>query len=189
NTYGILTTANINKILPTIISRSQIVTFHSLNKSLIEEELINLGFNVMSSKVVSQITNSIDDALDIINNDSFLPLLDLVIEVMNIVARNEESIILYFNENSSIIYEESNTQLFLSFLIMYQKDIVSDKINNKNNIVFSEEIETIEQIGSFKDKDRLINELEDMLSLLSRLEFSINRSLAFDNLLLKLERR
>lgn len=189
NTFGILTTSNINRILPTIISRSQVVTFHSLNKRLIAEELIDLGFNEMNSKIVSQITNSVDDALEILNSDSFIPLLSFVIEIMNVISANEESIILYFNENNSIIFEDNNTYIFLSLLIMYQKDIINVRIKNKNSIMFSEELTTLENIATYKDTERLIKELEDMLSLLSRLSFSINRSLAFDNLLLELERR
>ena len=190
NTYAVLTSSNINKILPTIISRSQVLQFNSLNKIIIEEELIETGFPVLSSKIVANLTNSISDALDIINNEYFLELLDLVKEINNIMASNDESLIIYFNENSSIIYQDKEfSNLFLSLLVIYQKDLINYKINDMENIIFTEELETISILSTSKTKNRLIDDLENTLSLKSRLNNYINERLAFDNLMLNLERR
>lgn len=189
-TYAILTSANINKILPTIISRSQVVQFSSLNKKIIEDELIEEGYPKLSSVIVANLTNSISDALDIVNNEYFLELVDLVKEVNNIIATNDESLIIYFNENSSIIYQDKEfSNLFLSLLVIYQKDLINYKINDIDNITFNEELETISIISTRKTKNRLIDDLESMLSLKSRLNNYINERLAYDNLMLSLERR
>lgn len=189
NTFGILTTTNINSILPTIISRSQIVTFHSLNKNLIKEELSSLGYESTQANVVSQITNNIDDAINILNSEAFLPIFDIVTEVYNILATKDESVLLYFNKNSSIIYQENNASLFLSLMIMYQKDMISMIINNESSIVFTDEIKTMKNIVLYKDLKKIMGELEYLLDLLSKSHFNINRSLAFDNMLLELESR
>ena len=110
--------------------------------------------------------------------------------MFNIIAANDESIIIYFEENSSIIYQDKSlSDLFLSLLIIYQKDIINYKIKDINNIVFSDDLETIKTIARGKTKNRLIEELESMLSLKSRLNSYINERLAYDNLLLSLERR
>jgi DNA polymerase-3 subunit delta' len=190
NTYAILTTENINKILPTIISRSQVVQFSSLSKSIIEEDLIESGYPSSVSRIASNLTNSITEAIDIVNNEYFLEILELVKELYNIIVSQEESIIIYFEENSSIIYQEKSLSiLFLSLLIIYQKDLINYKIKDLDNIVFKDELETISKVASEKTKNRLIEELEKMLSLKSRLNSYINERLAYDNLLLSLERR
>lgn len=190
NTYAVLTSSNINKILPTIISRSQVVQFTSLNKKIIEDEIIETGFPVLSSKIVANLTNSITDALDIVNNEYFLELVDLVKEINNLIASNDESLIIYFNENSSIIYQDKEfSNLFLSLLAIYQKDLINYKINDMDNIIFTEELETLSIISTRKTKNRLIDDLENMLSLKSKLNNYINERLAYDNLMLSLERR
>jgi DNA polymerase-3 subunit delta' len=190
DTYAILTTANINKILPTIISRSQVVQFSSLNKKIVEEDLAESGYPSSTSRIVSNLTNSITEAIDIANNEYFLEILDLIRDLYNIVASNDESIIIYFEENSSIIYQDKMlSNLFLSLLIIYQKDIINYKINDIENVVFKDEMDTINIIARSKTKNRLIEELEKMLSLKSRLNSYINERLAYDNLLLSLERR
>lgn len=188
--YAILTTSNINRILSTIKSRSQIVQFSSLNKKIVEEELIETGYPVSTSCAISNLTNSISTAKEIIDNENFTEIFELVKELNNILAANEESIIIYFEENSSIIYQDKSiSDIFLSLLIIYQKDILNYKIDDVQNIVFKEEIDTINLIAKDKTKNRLIEDLEKMLSLKSRLNSYINERLAYDNLLLSLERR
>ncbi len=190
NTYAVLTSSNINKILPTIISRSQVVQFNSLNKKIIEDEMIETGYPKLSSRIVANLTNSITEALDIVNNEYFLELIDLVKEVNNIIATGDESLIIYFNENSSIIYQDKEfSNLFLSLLVIYQKDLINYKINDVDNIIFNEELESISIISTRKTKYRLIDDLESMLSLKAKLNNYINERLAYDNLLLSLERR
>jgi DNA polymerase-3 subunit delta' len=190
NTYAILTTTNINKLLPTIISRSQVVQFSSLNKVIIQEELEEMGYPNQTALIIANVTSSISEAIDIANNEFFISILDLVTELNNIIASQDESIIIYFGENSSIIYQDNSlSQLFLSLLIIYQKDIINYKINDQKHIVFTDEIESIESIASNKTKNRLIEELESMLSLKAKLNSYINERLAYDNLLLSLERR
>jgi len=189
-TYAILTTANINKILSTIISRSQIVQFSSLNKKIVKEALIEEGYPVSTSSAIANLTNSITEATEIINNEYFTEIYELVKQIFKSLTTNEESIIIYFEENSSIIYQDKYlSDIFLSLMIIYQKDIINYKISDVKNIVFRDEMDTINVLAKDKTKNRLIEDLEKMLSLKSRLNSYINERLAYDNLLLSLERR
>ncbi len=190
NIHAILTTSNINRILPTIISRSQVVQFASLNPGIVEEDLLEAGYDNETARVVSHLTSSTDAAMKIATNENYLDLLDIVKELYSIINTNQESLVIYFNENSSIIYQDKEISiLFLSLMIIYQKDVINYITGNAKNIVFKDEIETISGIVNHKTKNRLIDELESMLTLQSRINSYINERLAYDNLLLDLERR
>lgn len=190
NIYAVLTTANINKILPTIISRSQVIQFKSLNREVIYQDLLDEGYDKETSLIVSNLTSSTTDAFDIASNEYFLDIIRVVKDVFNIINTKEEPLVIYFNENNSIISQDSETNnLFLSSLIIYQKDIIDYQTGDMNNIAFMNEIDTISAISRDKTKNRLIEELESMLRLKSRLNNYINTRLAYDNLLLDLERR
>ncbi len=188
--HAILTTENLNRLLPTIISRSQIVSFTSVPDTIIKEELVEEGYPEEASSIVSRLTNSTTDAFDIASGDFFIDVVDLVKEIYNIVNTQEESVIIYFQENSSIIYQDSETNnLFLSIMVLYQKDILNYYMGDMNHIVFKNEMNTIGSIAKVKTKNRLIDELEHMLSLQSRMNSYINKNLAYDNMLLSLEKR
>ncbi len=190
NIHAILTTSNINRILPTIISRSQVLQFRSLNKSVVMNDLVEAGYPQETSDLVSHLTNSTDKAVEIAGSDSFLDFVEVIKDIYNIILNRDNSIVIYFNENNSIIYQDKElSKLFLSMLIIYQKDIINYKTGNTRNIVFKDEIPTISGIVDTKSKNRLIDELESMLSLQSRVNNYINERLAYDNLLLNLERR
>jgi DNA polymerase-3 subunit delta' len=190
NIHAILTTENINKIIPTIISRSQVVQFTSLSKELVYQELIEEGYPEETSQVVSNLTSATGEAFDIASNEFFLDILNLVKDVFRLIVSNEEPLIIYFQENSSIIYQDSElNNLFISILMIYQKDIIDYHIGNMYQIAFEEEIDTISTIARQKDKNRLIDELESMLELKSKMNSYINFRLAYDNLLIRLESR
>ncbi len=188
--HAILTTENLNRLLPTIISRSQVVAFTSIPESIICNELIEEGFTNETAKIVSKLTNSTSEAFDIASKDYFLDVLDIVKELYITFTDKTESSIIYFQENSSIIYQDNEiNDLFLSLMIIYQKDILKYHTGDIYNMSFTEDIENIKTIAFEKTKNRLIDELENMLSLKSRMNSYINRSLAYDNLLLSLGKR
>jgi len=190
NTYAILTTQNINKILPTIISRSQTVQFKALPQQVVYNDLLEEGYPEETSLIISNLTHSTSEAFDIASSEYFLDIIQLVKDVFQIVAFNEQPIVIYFNDNSSIIYQDEDiNNLFMSCMIIYQKDIIDYQTGDMNNIAFQSEIETIQAIARDKTKNRLIEELESMLELQSHFVSFINVRLAYDNLLLMLERR
>lgn len=190
NIHAILTTENMNRLLPTIISRSQIVTFTSVPDKVIAKELISEGFEEETSLIVSKLTNSTKDAFDIASSEYFIDVLQLVKDIYRIISTKEEPLIIYFQENGSIIYQDDEiNRLFLSLMIQYQKDILNYYMGDMNHIAYKEEVNNIGIIVREKNKNRLIDELENMLSLQGRMFSYINRSLAYDNLLLKLEKR
>ena len=187
--HAILTTSNINRILPTIISRSQVVQFQSLPKKVVFEELVEEGYSPEMSHIISNITSSTKEAFDIASNEFFIDVVNIVKDIFRIIKTKEEPLVIYFNENSSIIYQDKETNdLFLKSLIIYQKDIIDYQTGDMNNIAFTEEINTINTIARDKTKNRLIEELESMLTLQSHMRSYINTRLAYDNLLLTLER-
>lgn len=188
--HGILTTNNINRLLPTIISRSQVVQFHSLNKDIIIADIKDAGYDDEMARVLAHITNNVDEALKVASQEYFLDLIDAVRDVFRILATGEMPLVLYFNQNHSIIYQDKDMSvLFLSLLTLYQKDIIHHRTGDTLHIVFRDQMETIAILSDMKPKNRLIDELESMLSLKSRIRSYINERLAYDNLLLELERR
>lgn len=190
NIHAILTTSNINKILSTIISRSQVVSFNSISKDVLYEDIQELGVLSSTARIVKELVNNTGEALDLINQEYFLDVIDVVKDIFNIIKDQQESLVIYFNDNSSMIYQDNDiASLFLNSLILYQKDLIHYHTGNTRSIVFKDEMETIEFIAESKTKNRLITELESMLELKGKMNSYINLRLAYDNLLLQLERR
>ncbi|MCF7926359.1 MAG: hypothetical protein K9L74_02115 [Candidatus Izimaplasma sp.] len=189
NTHGILTTNNINKLLPTIISRSQVVKFSPTNNQIVEKYLSETHAS-LPAKIVSHLTNSKTEATNIIEADYFLDLVSYVKELYRLILTKEQPPLIYFKESCSIVIQDTKiSALFLSIMSLFQRDLVHYKTNNIDTLIFKEELNTIKQLANQKTKEKLIEELEHMMRFKSRLYNYINQRLAYDNLLLSLERR
>jgi DNA polymerase-3 subunit delta' len=190
NTYAILTTANINKVLPTIISRSQVVQFSSIDKSIIENELIEEGYPEEKAKIASLVSSRLSDALALLSDDFFVETIELVKEFYHMLTEVHDSLVTYLHDNGEFIFQSNDSiKLFLSIMILHQKDLLHVRMNDFQAIIFGDALEVSKEIANRKSKERITEELEEMLSLTSRLDNYINQRLAIDNLLIALERR
>ena len=61
-TFAILVTEQIQQILPTILSRCQILSFKPLSSDKMIHKLIELGVNPQKAPIFSHLTNNLDEA-------------------------------------------------------------------------------------------------------------------------------
>jgi DNA polymerase-3 subunit delta' len=189
NIVGILTTSNINRLLSTIISRSQIVSFTSISPKVVEQEMIEAGYEPSTARIIASLGYNFDDSIDIANGEFYNDVATMLIDIFDMIAENSDSSILYFKENGNWIFADNEiSELFLSLMIQLQKDILNYQAGD-SHLIFTDQINTISALAQLKPKNRLIDELEHMLALKGRSRSYINQRLAYDNLLYNLERR
>lgn len=190
NTYAILTTANIHRVLPTIISRSQVVQFASLDKSLIEQELLDEGYPGEQAKIASLVSSRLGDALALLSDDFFDETIELVKELYQMMAGVSDSLVTYLHQNGGFVFQSNESlKLFLSIMVLHQKDLLHVLMDHSGMVVFKDHLDVSKELVERKSKARILEEMEEMLSLQSRLNHYINQRLAIDNLLIGLERR
>ncbi len=188
--HAILTTSNTLRVLPTIISRSQIITFPTLDQKVIYHKLLDEGLEGEIARIVSNLTHNIEEALSIASLEYFNDCYDAVTSIYHYLATDEEGLVIYFRQNFSIIFQEKGCyELFLSMMILYQKDILNTLNGDIKHIVFINKEEDLNLLANQKIKQKRIEELERMLTIKGRIRSYINIKLAFDNLFLDLESR
>lgn len=186
---GILTTSNRSAILPTILSRSQIVSFASLSAGAIEQELMVNGYPKKVSRILSHLAASVTEAEALLTDEGFEEIIDLVPEVYESMVHTDQSALLTFNERGDfILFDKALSKLFMACMLLFQKDIIHYLDGDMMHLVFEESLDTISALARVKTKKRRIAELEHMLALESRLDRYINERLAYDNLMYELER-
>lgn len=71
NVFAILTTKNVRKVLPTILSRCQVISLRQIDKNEIVNEAIKDGVKVEDAELLSLIYSTSEDILKASNDDSF----------------------------------------------------------------------------------------------------------------------
>mgnify|MGYP002549976670 CR=1 FL=1 len=127
--YAIFTTKNINRILPTIISRCQVIELKPDNKEVLKEKLIAKGYEEEKASVLSYIIKDEDD-LENLNQDNFD---DIMLQAINFI----EDLFLYrenliINTQIHLLKdhkEKENIKLFINLIILALKDMFHVKQN------------------------------------------------------------
>lgn len=187
--YAIMVTDSFNALLKTIVSRSQVMHFIPIDKAVIREDLRKRGTEESAACVIPEYTNNIEDALKMSESEETMTLIRLVPELYSMAGVDKKSMVLRFREvRDSIFTSTDKTDFFLTLLIIYQKDLLNAKLMHRCDLIWCPEIEKIEKLAKLVSQQMIEENLEKMLALKTRLKYNIIDGLAFDNLLMNLER-
>ncbi|MDA3931802.1 MAG: hypothetical protein PF513_03615 [Tenericutes bacterium] len=186
--YQIMITENVQALLPTIKSRGEKIHFKELDRDIIKDKLQSLGIDASYANPISQYTSDISAAIEIANDGLMIELIDLVIDVYESMEDNKKSVIITFLENGGkVISEQSRAEFFLDLMIIFQKDIIQSKLKNEHLCFYNHHF-LIENLAKKLDLNKAKNHLEKLLELSKRIKYNINMPLAFNQLLMVLER-
>ena len=179
NTYAILTTENEYSILPTILSRTEIVRFSSVNKNDLIYECIKLGVNKKDAEILTFFQNDASMIKEEIENEDYLEAKKYVENFINLLPNKEKLRFFVLNEINPNLKSKIQIRLFIDLLIIYLKE--ANKMKLKENII----------IGESKDKLNVIisnvNSIDDaILKLMNyryELSYNLNSQLLFLNLI------
>ena len=179
NTYAILTTENEYSILPTILSRTEIVRFSSVNKNDLIDECIKLGVNKKDAEILTFFQNDASMIKEEIENENYLEVKQYVENFINLLPNKEKLRFFVLNEINPNLKSKIQIRLFIDLLIIYLKE--ANKMKIKENII----------IGESKDKLNVIisnvNSIDDaILKLMNyryELSYNLNSQLLFLNLI------
>ncbi len=179
NTYAILTTENEYSILPTILSRTEIVRFSSVNKNDLIDECIKLGVNKKDAEILTFFQNDASMIKEEIENEDYLEAKKYVENFINLLPNKDKLRFFVLNEINPNLKSKIQIRLFIDLLIIYLKE--ANKMRLKENII----------IGESKDKLNVIinnvNSIDDaILKLMNyryELSYNLNSQLLFLNLI------
>ena len=179
NTYAILTTENEYSILPTILSRTEIVRFSSVNKNDLIYECIKLGVNKKDAEILTFFQNDASMIKEEIENENYLEAKKYVENFINLLPNKEKLRFFVLNEINPNLKSKIQIRFFIDLLIIYLKE--ANKMKLKENII----------IGESKDKLNVIisnvNSIDDaILKLMNyryELSYNLNSQLLFLNLI------
>lgn len=188
NCFGILITENLNATLPTIVSRSQVLHFKKVSKEAVYEELISNGVDDALSKILSNITNDQDGAMNIISDGIIIDIVSKVKEIGKSIILNSNSYLCYLDNLKDVlrsVSKESNIDynvLFLDILALFMNDCIKKSLYD-NDLIFTEINEIEEYIPSTSECVKL---LEIVMKYKERLRYNINVELAFCEMFIEL---
>ena len=133
DTYAFLTTENEFRVLPTILSRTEIVKFNLLDKKDLIEESIKIGVDPLDAELLSNFYNDSSTIKEEAKNEDYQSIKNDVLSLFEYL--DDKNRLKYFFENNFCkkIKTSQSARLFIDILIFIFKE----------SYVFSIEKETI----------------------------------------------
>ena len=191
NTYGVLITENLNRILSTVKSRCQVINFAPINRMEILGDLEDRGISTEASHIIASLTYNIEEARKMTNDNMITKMIELAIDVtLSFEARDHNGLLIMFTKGKFLIEEtlKSYHMMFFDMLTAAQNDKIKILINqdvDMEKLVFCE---TLAKNRPNLKIEQEIAILELLLKFKERLTYNVNKDLLYAQLFTEIKR-
>lgn len=131
DTYAIFTSENEGRILPTILSRLEIIRFKDIDKEIFvnkakEEGIINEDFYLLS-----YLYNDYDEIILNLTNQTYLKTKEILIEFLKRISKKEESHFFIEKEIIPSLNTKEKIYIFYDLLIAFFNEALKNKLKEK----------------------------------------------------------
>lgn len=188
--YGILITENLQSVIRTIISRTQVVSFEQLSKEKLVSSLVSRGIEKEMAQILSGITNDENEIMVLAKDENVLKLIDLVKQVGLAFVLNEDHPLLVLHKEGKFLLEEKNKTfhyIFLDLLTVFFNDLMYYKLHVTDKVTF---IDTIIHVGGYVEGNliHIIDRIDKILKYKQRLNYNVNIELLYAQMIADLMR-
>lgn len=188
DTTAILITEQSQRIIPTIISRCQMVTFRPLSSEHVRRKLEEQGVDIQTAAIVSQLTNHFNDALEISFDDWFAQAQRKVLKLYEVLSQDYMKALLYLQEEwFSHFKDKEQVDRGLDFLLLFYKDLLYIQLDKQDSIVYRNMQSELERYALQIAQRKLADDMEAILEAKRRLMSNTNPQLVMEQLVLNLQ--
>lgn len=185
-TYGFLLTSNKDKVLPTIISRSQVFNLKSLELVDNIKYFENNEIYIFDSILLSLLTTNLKEAKNILNQTYYLEIKKALNTFVDSLANNKKLILEMENKTNEILTTQQYILNFVNILLFLIEDIIFYK--NKIPIRLTEYETLIPKIATRFSEEDLFKIFKYTQKLNGRTNYNVNYDLLFTTYYIKIDR-
>lgn len=186
-TAFLLTTAK-QRILPTILSRCQMIHFSPLPKQVLQQELEEKGVSKNQAALLVHLTNDIEKAHEMSQDDWFIDAHQIIWKwFMKIAKKDKQSFIFVQTTIMNHFKERNQYQLALELLLLVYRDALKLAYDSQTSrLSFPRYQEELTQFVNNKSSRIIISSIEEILTSQKKLESNVNAQGVFEQLAIRL---
>lgn len=149
NVVAIFTTENISQVLPTLISRCQVLHLRNFEKKELQVKLMAENISSEDAAILTETYSNLEDALNAYQNTNYIQIKDLVIDTLRMMVEDYDK--LNFFAIHDVIpavcgrgKQQLSCQLYLDLLGTSLKDVL--KLGLGQELIFKDQEELIRQV-------------------------------------------
>ncbi|TWI53251.1 DNA polymerase III subunit delta' [Halalkalibacter nanhaiisediminis] len=187
-TLALLLTEQGQRILPTIQSRSQLLTFAPLSRQLFLDKLEKEGNSSVISSLLASLTTSYEEAMHLIEGDWIAQARSVVIQLMEELYNRPNQVLFTLQEKWLPLFKERwQQEIGLDMILLWLRDLMYTKVGKVDSITFIDQKKEFEQHALLSSQDRLSQKMSSVLEAKRHLIANVNPQLLMEKLLLNIQ--
>ncbi|MGC4379270.1 DNA polymerase III subunit delta' [Fictibacillus sp. Mic-4] len=186
-TIACILTEQVHRLLDTILSRSQVLSFSPLPPDLLVEALTEEGISLPLAKITAALTNDKSKAHEICREEWFAQARDKVIQLTEGLRNRPNHVLVTLQENWLSLFKEKNQlDIFLSLLLIWYKDLLFIQLSEPDKLIFIDQEDRLKEQALQNSQKRLSEKMLAILTAKQRLGANVNPQALMEQLVLRL---
>ena len=187
-TVAILLTEQYHRMLNTIISRCQTISFKPLPPSVLADYLKEQQVLGHIASVVAHMTNNLEEALELSRNDWFAQARKIVLQLYEALNKSRFQALLVVQEQWLPHFQEKQQiNLGLDLLLYIYRDLIYIQLGESEKVIFTDQLSYFNQQALTLSQKRLTENMTVILQAKARLNTNMNPQLLMEQLVLRLQ--
>nr|WP_309101561.1 DNA polymerase III subunit delta' [Fredinandcohnia onubensis] len=187
-TVAILLTEQIHRILNTILSRCQILSFRPLAPKVISERLIDEGISPTMASLVAHTTNNLEEARELSTDTWFGQSRSIVLQLYEVINTRPTHAFFFLQDQWLPHFKEKEQLSFgLDILLLIYKDLLYIQLGDEEKLIFHDQITSFKQYALKTSTRRVSDQIATVLEAKRRLYTNMNPHLLMEQLVIKLQ--
>ncbi|MCK6255106.1 DNA polymerase III subunit delta' [Fictibacillus sp. KIGAM418] len=187
STIAFLLTEQVHRLLETILSRSQVVSFSPLPPEQLVKSLQEEDISLPMAAMAAALTSDKSEALEICRQEWFAQARDKVIQLTEELRTRPSQVFVSLQDNwLSFFKEKDQLDNALSLLLIWYKDLLFIQLSEPEHLVFVDQRQALEQQALHTSQKRISEKMLAILTAKQRLGANVNPQLLMEQLVLRL---
>ncbi|WP_100405913.1 DNA polymerase III subunit delta' [Bacillus solitudinis] len=187
-TLALLLTENGSRILPTIQSRSQQLTFSPLPREEFMKVLEDAGISKQISSILASLTTSFEEATALSEGDWIAQARSVVIQLQEELYDRPSQVLFTLQEKWLPLFKERREQeLGLDLILLWLRDLLYIQIGRYEHLTYLDQRNQLEQQALSSSQERTSQNMSAVLEAKRHLSANVNIQLLMEKLLLSIQ--
>ncbi len=187
-TTAILLTEQYHRMLTTIISRCQVLSFKPLPPTVLANYLKEQQIPLHLALLAAHVTNNREEALELSRDDWFAQARKIVLQLYEALNKNDLQAFFMIHEKWVPHFQEKQQiDLGLDLLLYLYKDIMYLQLGEPEKVIYRDRMNDLQQWTLTCSQKRIIESMSIILQAKARLNTNMNLHLLMEQLILNLK--
>lgn len=189
-TTAMMLTENSQSMLPTIRSRCQLIDLQPLPLPVFQKQLVDQGVTVSQARLVSTLTNNLEEAIELSNDSVFAESRKLVLQLAGMLSQSEQDAYLFIHQQWMPAFKERQGQIrALDLVLRVFQDIMYYHIDDLDRLVLLDKTDQrLSDMALCFSKEALLENIQAVMHAKQQIKQNVQPTLVMERLVLQVKR-